>query len=218
MSRKRERQRETQRELARQLGVGVDDVPDAVRDHARVSEPELQVALASVTAKRGLFSRAQPLSLHVVVYVVDNSGVRVAHRTQLRAQSAGVPLTLVESGGPARLRYARPARFVVVTAIAEGASEAENATVSRALEAADVSLARAEGGAFALDDAAFARSEAAVAVAVVHAGAPLFGEARFRAAMAVALPAVHRVHEERTFALASFDGAFRADVVVSLRL
>ena len=230
MSRKREQQRESRRELARQLGVAPTLVPDALRAHARVTEPTLEVAFHVENAARGLFGRAGPLALHAVVYVVDGGGARVAQRVRCeglaRAAPCDVALTVVDAGGGERLRYTRPARFVVVVLATEGIDGVAAAAHGAALEdlpalafdildgsssatSATTTLARASGAYF----------ESPHAVRITHAGAPIVrADARFVAATIVCIPAAHRVHESRALPLESSDAKLRAHATLQLRL
>src|SRR4051794_39781284 len=116
MSRKRERSREDKKELARQVGGRAEDVPAELREHARVCTPTLRPTLAVQRQGLGLLRRKGPLSLHLALYLVDRAGVRLVRRQTLTGPPAA------EEGDEERVRYTRPAHFLLVALLTEGAT------------------------------------------------------------------------------------------------
>lgn len=224
MSRKREKQRESKRELARQLGVDPDEVPEELRSHARVSEPEMKARLTVRRAKRGLFRRARRLALHVALFVVDAAGPRLARFLSLRGATKSVPgdvaLTIAEDRGEEKVRYTRPGHFLILALVVEGGDDDEDIAHASAL--ADVARLRVDVG-----DGPQPLGRLGAARLERPAGARLFiddkpvpegADLTFHAAAARSVAAAHRVHETIELPLASVDGALEATLALDLRV
>lgn len=214
MSRKREQKREQKRELARQLGVDKDDVPAELQAHARVTEPEVKLALDVDAAKRGLLTRAHPLHVFAALYVVDAQGARFVRVVSMRAEpvraaTRAVPLHALLERGEDKLRYTRPGRFVVV-ALAIEAPEDPAAPHAVVDALTDVAAMRA-----VID--ASARVEEPRSIDVPDAVRTYGAKATFTAASFVSIAAAHRVQDTARMPLV-VDDKLKATLAVSLRL
>jgi len=224
MSRKREQLRENKRELARQLGVSGKEVPSALIENERVTEPRLLLSTLSVgVVKRGFLQKPQKTSLAVALYVVDRSGARkvrtvCGHATVAKVGSVAVEgVVSVVRDGDEVVRYRRPGHFVVVAVAAEGAAVNVDAFDSDAFAlvvgGGTVAIGSAEVGKLTVP------ASAGVAAGVAAGGAAVFtGEAVWRAAAVVAVAVVDRVKTTLQLPLHSDDGRFVATLSVDVRL
>lgn len=231
MSRKRDKTKEQKAELARQLGVKVSDLDkgsDELRAQERVCSPTLKASLDVQRAGLGLLRRPGPLALHLALYLVDKSGARLVRQQVLTGSAKKVPgpasLGPVDTGfEDERVRYARPAHFLLLAMATEGASDAEvnahavafafAASKRLTLELASESATEARP----LDDRTFAaRFEEPRSVRLLLDGAPLFSPASVAAV--VSLPGVHRTREQLELELASPNTRLHGTVSVDLRL
>lgn len=217
MSRKREQLRENKRELARQLGVSGKEVPSALIENERVTEPRLLLSTVSASVvKRGFLQKAQKTSLAVALYVVDRSGARLVRTVCGHATVAKVGSVVVEDvvsvvrDGDDVVRYRRPGHFVIVAVAAEGAG---------------INLDAFDGD----DDFAFTAAGARVDVGSAEAGklttpvsvgvtGVVTGEAVWQAAAVVAIAVVDRVKTTLQIPLRSDDGRFVGALAVDVRL
>jgi hypothetical protein len=214
--------------MARQLGVDADAVPDELRSHARVSEPLLEARLAVDRARRGLFQRARPLSIHVLLAIVDASGPRLARLCSwsATARRGEVALTLLAQEGEERVRYTRPAHFLVVALATEGAAPENDERHRVALAAVAqlrIAVPPSAGEAKTIDAlgrGGLAALEAPAAVRLFTGAEPLVDEAAltFVAAAVQSVPAVHRVKTTLALPLASADARLRATLLIDARL
>ncbi len=227
MSRKREKAKESKRELARQLGVPVDEVPDTLREHARVSAPTLRPTLHVVQDGRGLLRRAGPVAVHLALYLVDSSGARSVRRQTL----AGAPpkkipgdavLSLVTGSDEAtRVTYARPAHFLLVALVTEGATDEERLAHGDAVADASGLRIRVGSDSYAPGATAFAADRfERPHVVELHRGAgqsPIAGAVRAAAAI-LSLPGVHRAKERVDLDARSPDGKLVVRLSVDVRV
>lgn len=224
MSRKRESKRESRRELARQLGVPKDEVPDALRAHARVSEPEIKVRFAVERVKRGLLTRPKPMVVDLALYVGDASGVRVARAQSFQAlvprAPADVSFERTLRGPDEAVRYTRPGRFTLVALVSEGADDASLAHSRAALLDVRVVHLVVAGTPSSLMDPVVARLESPTALEVRFGAEPALHTARalFVAMAAVTVPAAHRVHETVRLPIRTADERLVGTLVVDLRV
>lgn len=227
MSRKREKQRESRRELARQLGVPADDVPEELRSHARVCEPEVALTVEVVTARRGLLARALPLDVHAALFVVDAAGIRHVRSQHLRGRGGPGDVVLAPvsaARGEVKVRYHRPGHFFLVVLVTEGASDAEARDHAGSLTDPTRLLLELPSGRGTLREVTSpalerpTRAELALADAGVGRRFPEGIALRFSAAAALRVPAAHRVQETLELPLLSRDGRFEARARVALRL
>ncbi len=221
VSRKREKQRDDRRELARQLGGVVDaDLADTLRSHARVTQPALDAALTLHAVKRGLLSRAQPLALQVSTFVVDASGARlaVARRWQAAAtRSLGnIALVKTHDAGDDTLRYTRPAHFIIVVLLTEGA---DNDDAARCWTTLCDPQACVVDGSVTIDTAALRTITSARATTLHARGdvAALGNAAAFCASALFSVSGVGRVDDTVAVPLLSADGKLNATVALRVR-
>jgi hypothetical protein len=173
-------------------------------------------------AKRGLLARAAPLAVHAAVFVVDASGARLMRAVSSKGVASKVPgavaLDVVVERGEEKLRYTRPAHFVFVVFVTEGASDDASAMARAAI--ADVARLRVvvDGKALDVGAPALARIDSPRAADLRDGDARLDEGARFSAAAVLARAAVHRVQETLALPLASADGKLAATAHLRVRL
>lgn len=223
MSRKREAQRDSRRTLAQQLGVKGTDVPEQLLENERVTQPELKAWLDVDVAKRGLFKAPGVLEVHLVLFVVDKVGVRVARQLSLRgaANKAAGAAALSATNTPSDhvVRYRRPGHFVLVAVATESVSSATGGVHPQAL--VDLRLQIAAGAtSYALKDPSLAKLSTPTSVQLSVAGADVVAAADvvFAGAAVVGIAAAHRVNETVVLPIKSDDGRFEARLSVTLRL
>lgn len=230
MSRKREKTKEQKAELARQLGVKareLDAIGDTLRAQERVCSPTMKASLTVTKAGLGLLRRRGTLTLHLALYLVDKSGVRLVRQQLLTGTAAKFPGPALLTFGAAaeheeRIRYSRPAHFLLVVILTEGGSEAEARAHSDALkEITRLSLELSFDNAvrrLTLGDKAFAaeRLEAPHAARVSLDDTPI--AAPSLAASVLSLPGVHRSKEQVEIELRSPDERLCATASIDLRL
>lgn len=212
MSRKREQLRENKRELARQLGVSGKEVPAALIENERVTEPRLLLSTLTTTAvKRGFLQKAQQTSLATALYVVDRNGARLVRTVSGHATIAKAGVVVVEGAvidGDDVVRYRRPGHFVVVAIAAEGVAvdgDAFDDDFTVVVDGADVGIG----------DAAVAKLTAPQSISVKRGVA---GEPVWRAAAVVAIAVVDRVKTTLQLPLRSDDGRYNGTLAVDVRL
>jgi len=222
MSRKREAQRDSRRTLAQQLGVKGMDVPEQLLENERVTEPELKARLDIDVAKRGLFKAPGVLDVHLVLFVVDKAGPRIARRLSLRGASGRAPCAAVlqPTSTPSDhvVRYRRPGHFVVVALVSESASSATDTVHAAALADPRLQIVVA-GTAYALKDVALSKVAASSAQLILAGNALVAAsDVLFAGAAVVGVAAAHRVNETVVLPIKSDDGRFEARLSVTLRL
>lgn len=225
MSRKRDAKREAQRELARQLGVSKDAVPEELRAHARVTQPELRATLDVAEAKRGLLTRKRPFVAHVALYVVDAAGARLAKSARFDGMIERVPgehalHEVVADGARELVRYTRPGHFVALVLGLEGGEPALHDAIAKGLADADGLTIALEASVVHVGDRAMGKVEEPRAVELAHAGRSLLPAdgITFGAAAAMSIAAAHRVHVTPRLPLHSQDGRLHATLLLDCRL
>ena len=220
MSRKREQQRENRRTLARQLGVHGKDVPTKLLDNERVTEPALKVvSLVVDDVKRGFFEKPAPATLHTALFVVDAAGVRCCRRsaasTTLAKGTATLSPLALDDDLDEVVRYRRPGRFVVVTALVQGGTpEARDALGETWVDDDDVAVV-VDGTRAGLNGDVVARATTARAITLEAFAGAGFAHA---AGALVTIDVVDRVRASLALPLASSDGKWKTTLVVDVRL
>ena len=222
MSRKREAQRDSRRTLAEQLGVKGTDVPERLLENERVTEPELRAHLDIDVAKRGLFKAPGALDVHLVLFVVDKAGPRIARRLSLRGASGRAPCAAVLSHTTTPLdhvvRYRRPGHFVLVALCTEGASSATDSVHAQALTDPRLHIVVA-GSRYSIKDTALSKVTATSAQLTLASNAVIATtDVLFAGAAVVGIAAAHRVNETVVLPIKSDDARFEARLAVTLRL
>lgn len=224
MSRKRESQREHHRELARQLGVSGKDVPAALLDHERVTEPTMAPVLSVDVVKRSFFSKSEPGALHLALFVVDQAGARCCRRASFACVLArgAVPLLIDDAEGDEGdehnekvVRYRRPGHFVLLAVLCEGGSAQARRGAGHDLRHLEnkSGLVHVDGAPLTLASTTMARL--GVPTALTFASEQAFV---FSAAAAVSVPAVGRVKTTLSLPLHSADHRLKASADVDVRL
>jgi hypothetical protein len=220
MSRKREQQRENRRTLARQLGVHGKDVPTRLLDNERVTEPEVKlVSLVVHQAKRGFFEKAAPATLHVALFVIDAAGARCCRRatfsTTLHKGTATLVPVAVDDDFDDVVRYRRPGRFVVLTALVEGGGHDARLALGQRWVDDDGATVLVDGASAALHGDVVTRTTSPRMVELPAS----FGAGFLHAASAlVAIDVVDRVRATLALPLSSADGSRTATLTLDVRL
>jgi hypothetical protein len=222
VSRKREEKRDKERELARQLGVAKDDVSHTLLEKGRSADIELKNGRIDVESEpRALLSLATSRTRpHVVaaVYLVSPAGLAHVVTRSFSGAAIGaatsVPLAIDEPG-PVRVRYERPAHFVVV-ALAFASDKLVDATAL--VDPARIALLVPAGAPTRdvkrLDDAGLAKLTVAQSARVFVDGKAPGGDLVGAAVLAVG--GVHRFKDEIALPFAAPDGKRRWSLVAHL--
>jgi hypothetical protein len=225
VSRKRDAKREAQRELARQLGVAKEAVPEELRAHARVTQPELRATLDVAEAKRGLFTKKRPFVAHVALYVVDAAGARLARSARFDGMIERVPgehtlHEVVADGARELVRYTRPGHFVALVVGLEGGEPALHDAIAKGLTDPEGLTIALQASVVHVGDRAMGKVEEPCGVELAHAGRPLLPSegVTYGASAALSIAAAHRVHVTPRIPLHSHDGRLHASLLLDCRL
>jgi hypothetical protein len=155
-----------------------------------------------------------------MLLVVDASGPHVLRSLHLSAppiRRGAVAFTLVSDSGRDKVRHTRPAHFLLLARLVEGAADIDISAMNTAL--ADVAHVKVQldGAPIGLTDRLLQGVVAPAGVRFWHADQVLLTSGRFDAGCVLCRPAVHRLQETVEAPLTSRDGRLLCTMRLSVR-